>query len=95
MSKVRDPVIHHTFDTGEGILIPAEIEKHITGIYNITDGDFMLEVNALKDKFCICFQLLDKNRKPLELFLDVLKGEGVEYKVSDIKTRFMPRIKFP
>ncbi len=73
----------------------GEIEKHITGIYNITDGDFMLEVNALKDKFCICFQLLDKNRKPLELFLDVLKGEGVEYKVSDIKTRFMPRIKFP
>ena len=25
LSKVSDPVIHHTFDTGEGILIPAEI----------------------------------------------------------------------
>ncbi len=28
LSKVSDPVIHHTFDTGEGILIPAEIIHH-------------------------------------------------------------------
>ena len=28
LSKVSDPVIHHTFDTGEGILIPAEILHH-------------------------------------------------------------------
>ena len=25
LSKASDPIIHHTFDTGEGILIPAEI----------------------------------------------------------------------
>ena len=30
LSKVSDPVIHHTFDTGEGILIPAEIIHHAT-----------------------------------------------------------------
>ncbi len=28
LSKGSDPVIHHTFDTGEGILIPAEIIHH-------------------------------------------------------------------
>ncbi len=28
LSKESDPVIHHTFDTGEGILIPAEIIHH-------------------------------------------------------------------
>lgn len=28
LSLESDPVIHHTFDTGEGILIPAEIIHH-------------------------------------------------------------------
>jgi predicted nucleotide-binding protein (sugar kinase/HSP70/actin superfamily) len=28
LSVASDPVIHHTFDTGEGILIPAEIIHH-------------------------------------------------------------------
>lgn len=28
LAKISDPVIHHTFDTGEGILIPAEIIYH-------------------------------------------------------------------
>ena len=32
LAKISDPVIHHTFDTGEGILIPAEI------IYNAERG---------------------------------------------------------
>lgn len=32
LSVVSDPIIHHTFDTGEGILIPAEI------IYNAEHG---------------------------------------------------------
>ena len=40
--------------------------------HTITDGDLMLEVNALKDKFCITFQLINKDRKPLELFCEVL-----------------------
>ncbi len=32
LSVLSDPVIHHTFDTGEGILIPAEI------MYNAEKG---------------------------------------------------------
>ncbi|MCR4657248.1 MAG: hypothetical protein K5770_13650 [Lachnospiraceae bacterium] len=55
----------------------------------------MLEVNALKDKICLCFQLMDKNRKPLERFLEVLDGEGIKYKVSDRMTKFLPKIKLP
>lgn len=76
-----------------GELHLGEMEQHIKGIYNLTDGDLMLEVNALKDKFCICFQLADKNREPLECFLSVLEGEGIPYKVSDIQTRYIPKIK--
>lgn len=43
----------------------------------ITDGDLMLEVNALKDKFCITFQLINKDRKPLDLFCEVLDQEKI------------------
>ena len=71
------------------------IEKHIRGMYNITDGDLMLEVNALTDRFNICFQVVDKNREPLQRFLEVLDGENIPYKVSDIKTRYLPKIEFP
>lgn len=78
-----------------GELHLGEMERHIRSIYTITDGDLMLEVNALKDTFCICYQLVDKNRLPVDLFLEVLKAEGLPYEVSDRKTRYMPRIKVP
>ncbi|MBQ1527041.1 MAG: hypothetical protein IIZ75_07905 [Lachnospiraceae bacterium] len=73
----------------------GEMEKHIKSIYNITDGDLMLEINALKDTFHICFQVYGKNRKPLERFLEVLEEESIPYKVSDIQTRYLPMIKLP
>lgn len=69
--------------------------EHITGFYTITDGDLMLEVNALEDKFCISFQLINKDRKPLELFCELLEKEGVPYSVSERYTRYMPKIQLP
>ena len=71
------------------------MEKHIESIYNITDGDLMLEVNALNDRLNISFQVVDKNREPLQRFLEILDGESIPYKVSDIKTRYLPDIEFP
>lgn len=68
---------------------------HIKGFYNITDGDLMLEVNALEDKLCITFQLVNKDRKPLELFCELLEQEGVPYSVSERYTRYMPKIQLP
>lgn len=73
----------------------GEMEKHIKSIFTITDGDLMLEVNSLKENFDICFQLIDKDRKPLEAFLNVLDKENIPYSVSPMKTRYMPAIKFP
>ena len=29
------------------------MDTHIKGVYTITDGDLMLELNAIKDTFCI------------------------------------------
>ena len=55
----------------------------------------MLEVNALKDSFHITYQLYGKDRKPLERFLEVLDGESIPYKVSDMKTRYLPWVRLP
>ncbi len=71
------------------------MEEHIKGFYTITDGDLMLELNALKDKFCICFQLIDKDKAPLNKFLEILDGENIPYTVSERQTRYLPRINFP
>ena len=71
------------------------MEAHIKGFYTITDGDLMIEVNALKDAFCITFQLINKDRKPLELFCELLRQERLPYKVSERCTRYMPKIKLP
>ena len=71
------------------------MDAHIRGFYTITDGDLMLELNALKDRFCITFQLINKDRKPLELFCELLEQEGVPYSVSERLTRHMPKIKLP
>ena len=71
------------------------MEKHITGIYTLTDGDFMLEANTLSKYFCISCQLINKDRKPLDLFCEILDQEGIPYKVSDRMTRYLPRIEIP
>ena len=71
------------------------MEEHIKGFYTITDGDLMLELNALKDKFCITFQLVNKDRKPLDLFCELLEQEGLPYSASECHARYMPKIKLP
>ena len=73
----------------------GEMDKHIKGFYTVTDGDFMLEVNALRDRFCIAFQLVNKDRRPLDLFCEILGKENIPYKVSEQFKRYLPRIEMP
>lgn len=73
----------------------GEMDRHIKGLYTITDGDLMLEMNALSDKFCITFQLVDKKREPLERFCEILDGEKIPYTVSDRYVRYLPKIELP
>ncbi len=55
----------------------------------------MLEVNALPDKSCVTFQLLSKDRKPLDRFCEVLREEGLPFTVSDRQIRYMPDLELP
>lgn len=71
------------------------MEDHIKSVYTITDGDLMLEVNALKDHFCITFQLYGKDRQPLDMFRHILEDEGIPCKISPQYIRYMPAIEFP
>lgn len=73
----------------------GEMEKHIKNVYTITDGDLMLEVNALEDHFCITYQVVGKDSKPVDLFCELLNEEKVTYKVSKRYTRYMPKIELP
>ena len=71
------------------------MEQHIRDVYTISDGDLMLEVNALKDHFNIAFQVFNKDERPLKLFLEVLNEEGIPYTASDRLTRYLPKIQLP
>ena len=55
----------------------------------------MLEVNALPDKFCVTFQMLSNDRKPLDRFCEVLQEEGLLFTVSDRLIRYMPDLVLP
>ena len=69
--------------------------NYIRNVFTITDGNLMLEVNALPDKFCVTFQMLSKDRKPLERFCEVLQEEGLPFTVSDRLIRYMPDLVLP
>ena len=71
------------------------MEEHIKGFYTITDGDLMIEINYLKDCFCVTFQLINKDEKPLELFCETLEKENIPFEVSDMYIRNMPKIQLP
>ncbi len=73
----------------------GEMEDHIKSVYTITDGDLMLEINALKESFHITYQLYGRDRKPLERFLEVLEGEKIPFRVSDMKVRYLPWVRLP
>ncbi|WP_026528171.1 hypothetical protein [Butyrivibrio sp. VCD2006] len=73
----------------------GQMTDYIDEVHSITDGDFMLEVNALPDKFCLTFQLINRDRKPLDLFCKVIDEEGLPYTVSEMKTRYLPDIELP
>ena len=71
------------------------MSEYIRSVYTITDGNLMLEVNALPDKFCVTFQLLTKDRKPLDLFCNILKEEKLPFTVSERMVRYMPDLLLP
>ncbi len=71
------------------------MEAHIKDVYTISDGDLILEVNALKDHFCLAFQVFNKDERPLRLFCEVLDEEAIPYTATGRLTRYLPKILLP
>jgi len=71
------------------------LAKYIRSVYTLTDGNLMLEVNALPDRFCITFQKLNKDRTAVDLFCKAMEETGLKYSISERKTRYLPEIKLP
>nr|MCR4821310.1 hypothetical protein [Treponema sp.] len=71
------------------------MEEHIKNVFTISDGDLMLELNALKDHFCITYQLFGKDRRPLDYFCQALEEAQLPYTLSQMFTRDLPKIQLP
>ncbi len=69
--------------------------EYIRSVYSLSDGNLMLEVNALPEKFCISFQLINKDQKALDIFRNVLEETGLHFSISERMTRYLPEIKLP
>ena len=73
----------------------GEMNNYIKEFYIITDGDLMMEVIALKERFCISFQLINKDRTPFDLFCRLLDAEKIPYEASEQNKRLLPKIELP
>ena len=71
------------------------LAPYIQGVYSLTFGHVMLEINATGEDFCISFQTLHEHEKYIKAFLDVLDEEGLSYTVGEFADRKLPEIVLP
>ena len=67
----------------------------IQGVFTLTLGNIMLEINATEDAFCLSFQTVRKDRKYLDAFLKILEEEGISCQVGAVENRKLPEIVLP
>ena len=67
----------------------------IEGDAGTTDGDMMLELNALPDTLWLSLQMINREPELTELFCDVLREEQLPFTVSECKQRYLPSIELP
>lgn len=52
----------------------------------------MLEVNSARDKFCIAFQVLNRDEDFIREFVKVLEEEGISYELGEMVESRLPQI---
>lgn len=67
----------------------------IEGIYSLTFGHLMLEINATEENFCISFQTVHQHEQYVKAFLEILDEEGLPYTVGEFENRKLPEIILP
>lgn len=71
------------------------LAPYIQGVFTLTFGHIMIEINATEEVFCLSFQTVRKDRKYLDEFLKTLDEEGIAYKVGAVEERKLPEIVLP
>ena len=71
------------------------LAAHVRSVYTITDGNNVVEVNALPDKFCVGLNLLSRKPRLLDVFCEVLEEVGLPFVSSGRFTRYLPEIDLP
>lgn len=71
------------------------LSPFIQGVYTITFGHVMIEINATDEDFCLSFQTVHQHEKYLQAFLRILEEEGLSYTVGAFEERKLPEIMLP
>ena len=73
----------------------GQLASFIQGVFTLTMGHIMIEINATEENFCLSFQTVRKGSKYLEAFLKTLDEEGISYQVGDVEERKLPEVILP
>ena len=71
------------------------LASFIDGVFTLTLGHLLLEVNATEEDFCISFQTYRKDNKYIKEFLEVLDEEHIHYSVGPFLDRKLPKVIMP
>ncbi|MBR6392612.1 MAG: hypothetical protein IKS12_04930 [Eubacterium sp.] len=66
------------------------LEDYVERIHCITDGDLMVEVNALRDKFFLTFMELDGKHKFYDAFCEAMREENIHFIEHGCHKRLLP-----
>ena len=68
------------------------LSPYVLEMYSLTEGHLMLEIDAVRGRFCIAFQVLNRDERYIEEFLKVLTEEGIPYEVGEMEESRLPQI---
>ena len=68
------------------------LSEYIESFFSLTEGHLMLEVNSTADKFCIAFQILNRDENFIREFVKVLEEEGIPYELGEMQDSMLPKV---
>lgn len=69
------------------------LSEYVEELFSLTEGHLFLEVNSAGDKFCISFQILNRDENFIREFVKVLDEEGIPYDLGEMVESRLPQIK--
>lgn len=69
----------------------GDLAPFLKGVFTITPGNIMLEVNATEKDFCISFQTVRQDGEYIKEFLKLLDEEGISYEAGEYQNRKRPK----